>query len=849
MAAFRSLAALALLASLPLLAAGAQGPEPTGRARVAVTTAFPHGATKNGAVEVLYDAEPGGAAEITRVAYSINGGPWEYVYLKGGDGASPKGTLGAARVMLAPGENNIVFMATDSTGGTATCTVPETPVFDFGSTPDRSGASLAQSAAGANAQYVTDQIVVIARNGATDAQVARAARTVNGAIAAQVNPVGMYWLRLPGKHTEAQLKTLCGRLLADHSDVFAAASLDTLRTMDVPAPGALGGAWPLAVNPTDDPWWGYGEWGLTAMNVPDVWAAYGTKLYDTKAGVVDNGFRATHEDLQLQESNVYNRNIADKNHGSHVMGTIGAVHNNAKGLAGIMDAQRASLYGYDCFALWNGAYDSDIIAGLAWTVSNGAKAVNFSLGADGGASYSTWQDTIYSNAMRNLLNQGYDYVVVHAAGNDAINANRAALFAFVTPPELRQRILTVGAADRYDQLAYFTNWGPLVDVVAPGVDIYSSVAASNSSYAYYSGTSMAAPHITALAGLVYSADPGLSGDAVKTFIVDAAHESGVAITDTRYNVPVAERRTYHLANAKAALDKAIAGAIVRVFVSPKALTLTTGYTHTFTVTVFAPAGNTAVAWTASDGTITQDGTYTAPETAGTYTVTATSQEDPSQSSAATVTVVYPVSVSVQPKVVALTAGGIQTFAVSVAGGAGNTAVRWMASGGSITQGGVYTAPATPGTYAVAAISQEDPYKSDTASIMVGLLTIVGPPRGLFAGGSAKFSASVEGLFSGTVIWSATGGAITPDGAYTAPAELGTYTITAASAHAPEINDSVQVKVSDGDFDGNAEADPQLLGLADAFGSAAGPDLDKYDFDGSGTVDDGDLDTLFAGMGW
>jgi hypothetical protein len=58
-----------------------------------------------------------------------------------------------------------------------------------------------------------------------------------------------------------------------------------------------------------------------------------------------------------------------------------------------------------------------------------------------------------------------------------------------------------------------------------------------------------------------------------------------------------------------------------------------------------------------------------------------------------------------------------------------------------------------------------------------------------------------------------------------------------------------VKVSAAGFDGNADADPQLLGLARAFGSTAESDLDIYDFDNSGRVGDEDLSMLFEKMGW
>jgi hypothetical protein len=158
------------------------------------------------------------------------------------------------------------------------------------------------------------------------------------------------------------------------------------------------------------------------------------------------------------------------------------------------------------------------------------------------------------------------------------------------------------------------------------------------------------------------------------------------------------------------------------------------------------------------------------------------------------------------------------------------------------------APATTGAYTITATSQEDPSKSDAATVTVASLTMTGSTRGLFAGGTATFQASVTGLADTAVTWSATGGAFNGS-TYTAPSTPGTYTITATSVQEPSIKASVQVKVSSPAFDGNTKTSPSLLGLANVFGSTAAADLEKYDFDNSGRIDDGDLTMLFAEMGW
>jgi len=532
-----------------------------------------------------------------------------------------------------------------------------------------------------------------------------------------------------------------------------------------------------------------------------VWDAYKNRLYDTKVGDVDNGFRITHEDLQLPAGNVYNRNIDDKNHGSHTMGIIGAIHNNAKGLAGVMDAKRASLYGYDCFSGVNAASDSDIIAGLAWTVANGAKAVNFSIGAKN-YPYAAWSDAFYSTAMRNLLDRGYDFVVIHAAGNSTLDAIRCGLFAHITDPALRQRIITVGAVDSGYQMAGFTNYGPLVDVVAPGEGVFSSVATSDSSYAYYGGTSMAAPHVTGLAGLVWSADPGLNGPKVKQAIVDSALESGRAIADGRSDVPVGDRRTYYLANAKAAVDKVIGGANVPVSsiaLDKTSAAIGTGAVETLTATILpSNAANKNVTWSTSNASVaTVSGTgLNATVTgvaAGTATITVRTN-DGGKTAACTVTVTaggrVPVSsISLNKASTTVRTDTPETLVATVLpSDATNKNVTWWSSNTDIAtvSNGVVTGEAN-GAAVITATTQDGGLVAScsvTVVVPVTGISLYKTSMTLPLGWRTALSATVtpSDAFNKNVIWSSSNSAtveVTANGVAT-PKAAGTATITATT---------------------------------------------------------------------
>ena len=157
--------------------------------------------------------------------------------------------------------------------------------------------------------------------------------------------------------------------------------------------------------------------------------------------------------------------------------------------------------------------------------------------------------------------------------------------------------------------------------------------------------------------------------------------------------------------------------VVSLTVSPTSIALVPGGTQQFTATVTG-SNNTAVSWSATGGTVSATGLYTAPSTPGTYTVTATSAADSTQSASATVTVSAPVAVAISPSVLTISLGGTQQFTATVTG-TSNTGVTWSASGGTITPSGLFTAPPTLiGVYTVTATSVADPTKSASATITV-----------------------------------------------------------------------------------------------------------------------------------
>jgi serine protease len=208
-------------------------------------------------------------------------------------------------------------------------------------------------------------------------------------------------------------------------------------------------------------------------------------------------------------------------HGTHVAGTVAAVTNNASGVAGV--AFNAKVVPARVLGRCGG-YTSDIADAITWTSggsvsgvpanTNVARVINLSLGG-GGSCDSTTQGAINGARSRGT-------VLVVAAGNSNTNASG------FTPANC-SGVITVAATGRTGARAYYSNYGSVVDVAAPGGDmsggssngILSTLNAGTTSpgadnYAYYQGTSMAAPHVAGVVAMMLAKNGALTPDEVET---------------------------------------------------------------------------------------------------------------------------------------------------------------------------------------------------------------------------------------------------------------------------------------------------------------------------------------------
>jgi hypothetical protein len=304
------------------------------------------------------------------------------------------------------------------------------------------------------------------------------------------------------------------------------------------------------------------EWGLNntgqSGGIPDA-DMDGPEAWDATRGsaniivaVLDSGMETTHPDLAPNvwvntgeipgngiddDANGYiddingfdffnGDNITDDpawlSHGTHVSGTIGAVGNNGVGVAGVN-------WNVQLMACKVGDYwlsDAAVIAAFEYAARMGARVANCSFG---GYYYSQAEyDTISAVNEAGML-------VVCASGNDAIDTDS---FPHYPSSYDLPNIISVAASTRFDELAYFSNFGlNSVDVAAPGLDIMSTMVGG--SYGLMSGTSMASPHTAGLAALVASMYPTMSHLTWKQMILGSVEMKpafdGKTVTGGRIN--------------------------------------------------------------------------------------------------------------------------------------------------------------------------------------------------------------------------------------------------------------------------------------------------------------------------
>jgi subtilisin family serine protease len=381
-------------------------------------------------------------------------------------------------------------------------------------------------------------------------------------------------------------------------------------------------------------------WGLNNTGqdyiVPDSWGEgsqtyYGKAQADIKAtqawdirhdassvvvAVIDTGIDYTHSDLapnmwtnpgetangQDSDGNGYVDDIHGYNftndtsdpmdvfgHGSHCAGTIGARGNNGAGITGV--AWNVKLMAVKVLDDSGSGYTDWIMNGILYAADMGAQISNNSWGA-------RFNNELYADLIYRPIADAIQYaneagmLFVAAAGNDAANVDGHATFM---PSGVKlPNTISVAASTSKDQLAEFSNYGRKnVDIAAPGHHIYSTIPGNQ--YAFYSGTSMATPHVSGAAALLKAHNPDLTPAEIRSVLMNT-----VDVIESLPGQPGLDQVT--LSQGRLNLKKALEAVSVQScaeFTSSnsahvsagRAYTQTSGWWWTTTTTYYAQGSN------------------------------------------------------------------------------------------------------------------------------------------------------------------------------------------------------------------------------------------------------------------
>jgi thermitase len=324
---------------------------------------------------------------------------------------------------------------------------------------------------------------------------------------------------------------------------------------------------------------GIEQWGPPAVSAPAAWQYTSGGSANIIIAIVDTGVDDTHPDLASKIVGEYTfvGSIKDGfGHGTHVAGIAAAATDNQIGVAGM--CPKCSILSVKVLDDQGSGYISDVASGIIYAASHGARVISLSLGGNGRT------ETLHSALAYALANNA---LPVCAMGNAGTSLN--------TPePAYWHDCLSVIATDQTGAKASFSNYGTKADVAAPGVGILSTmptypVTLTSATYGYsmnydaLSGTSMATPMVSGIAGLVLSQNPSLT----------PAQVAGILEASSGDGVSWAPNLAFGVVNASKAVSSAIHSDSVPP--SPNLASPTEGATVSGLVTFqAAPTDNTTV---------------------------------------------------------------------------------------------------------------------------------------------------------------------------------------------------------------------------------------------------------------
>ena len=280
----------------------------------------------------------------------------------------------------------------------------------------------------------------------------------------------------------------------------------------------------------DDQYWEL-QWAHPKIEADHAWNTT-TGNTGLLVAVVDTGIDYNHPDLASNYAalgydwvNMDSDPMDDHGHGTHCAGIVAAELNNSIGIAGLA---RVRIMAEKAFNQFGKGWDDDLANAIIHAVNQGANIISNSWG-------SYVESALIHEAMTYAYSSGV--LLIGAAGNDASS--------FKHYPAACEKVVAVSATDENDNSTSFTNFGEWIEVAAPGLNVFSTVW--DDSYAYMSGTSMACPHVTGVAALIWSRFPWMTRDHVRAQLRYTAEDLGDSGFDVYYG--------YGRVNARRAVEQ------------------------------------------------------------------------------------------------------------------------------------------------------------------------------------------------------------------------------------------------------------------------------------------------------
>lgn len=464
--------------------------------------------------------------------------------------------------------------------------------------------------------YTDNEILLVTEDSVKKRAVEKLAKKYDAEIVGRIEQTGDYQLQLSNVYSLEELEQLSEDLKAE--DIVASADINYIfdaEPSDVESSSEsfqYGKEWAGDLSNSTD--CAGKSWGFEMIQAPAAWELLKEHSdqvnQDLRIGLIDGGFDDNHEDLGFAET-FYNQNISedDKKHGTHVAGIMAAKSDNEAGICGVYPFADSHLYGASYVGIRKDKNLGSVMSEkytLSELILRNVKIINCSYGTNGKSAVltTTYNDITQQNDteilskilgsfLQKLLDKGYDFCIVQAAGNESnenyirikyengkisydpngevfeaipytfggylsvkIEGKNKFLFfkndkvkrsgdldtkyvSYLTAieksdfPDVYDRIIVVGAVDKNRKRCDYSN-GAVSGAGNRGVDIYApggtkdsndkkifslqpnNAYNENSNYAF--GTSMAAPHVSGVAAMVWSANSSLTGAEVKDIV-------------------------------------------------------------------------------------------------------------------------------------------------------------------------------------------------------------------------------------------------------------------------------------------------------------------------------------------